>query len=82
LRNWKALWQRFRAPVIDALSIGLATFTATLIVGHQPGNAALSAVVAALAVVIKTLNPRDTSYGVGAWRERPLPTTMPEVPKP
>lgn len=76
--TWSSLYARFRQPVIDAVSVAVATFVgAWATSGVKPSDALLLALAAGGAVLLKAINPVDPSYGVGAkWRDRPLPTTL------
>lgn len=75
---WNTLYARFKQPVIDAVTVAVSTFVASLTTGHvEWSDALLLAVAAGGAVLIKAINPADTSYGVNAtWRERDLPTSV------
>lgn len=76
--TWKGLYARFRQPVIDALSVAVATFIGALTTGGiKTSDGLLLALAAGGTVLLKAINPTDASYGVGAaWRDRPLPTTL------
>lgn len=76
--NWSSLYARFRQPVIDAVTVAVATFVATLPGGSiKWSDALLLALAAGGAVLLKAINPADTSYGFNtSWRIRPQPTDV------
>lgn len=71
-------WSKYKQPLIDAATVILATLVGVLTdPSGWHSDAILIAVVTGLTVFLKALNPADTSYGVGGWRERPQPTIKP-----